>query len=187
MAISNIKERLDKIKGRISDANFLANKGLANEVGIHIFSYAPQDELIVRDYIERLVATPSDSYKIIMRDLYEILLEILEEKQVLDKIPDMEKDYGKDYLLTEIRGMTTLKTFRTKIMYKPYQRGDVLFLTGIGKVHPFMRVHSLLIDMQGAFDDIPVVIFYPGEYNKRTLILFDKFHDDNHYRAFNLF
>ena len=77
--MADIKKELDKIKGRISDASFLSNKGLANEVGIHVFKYAPQYEIIVRDYIERLVITPSDDYKIVERDMYIILLEILVE------------------------------------------------------------------------------------------------------------
>ena len=32
--MADIKKELDRIKGRISDANFLTNKGLSNEVGI---------------------------------------------------------------------------------------------------------------------------------------------------------
>ena len=79
----DIKQELDKIKVRISDANFLANKGLSNEVGIHVFKYAPQYELIVRDYIERLVNTPSDNFRVIELDMYNILLEILDEIRVL--------------------------------------------------------------------------------------------------------
>ena len=49
-----IKEELDRIKDRISDPNFLANKGLSNEVGIHVFCYDPKDEIVVQDYIRRL-------------------------------------------------------------------------------------------------------------------------------------
>lgn len=36
------------------------------------------------------------------------------------------------------------------------------------------------------FSDVPVVLFYPGEYNGQFLLLFEKFMDDNYYRAFNL-
>ena len=50
--MADIKQELDKIKTRISDANFLANKGLSNEVGIHVFTYEPQHELIVRDSLK---------------------------------------------------------------------------------------------------------------------------------------
>lgn len=52
--MGNIKQELDRIRDRISDQSFLANKGLSNEVGIHVFCYDPADEIIVRDFIARL-------------------------------------------------------------------------------------------------------------------------------------
>ena len=39
--MSDIKQELDRIRDRISDPSFLANKGLSNEVGIHVFCYDP--------------------------------------------------------------------------------------------------------------------------------------------------
>jgi len=184
--MADIKQELDKIKGRISDANFLANKGLSNEVGIHVFKYAPQHELIVRDYIRRLASTTSDVYRIIEQDMYQIFLGILEEKRVLGTVPSLEEKKGKDYLLAQLQKIATPEAFLAKMQYEPHERGDVLFLTGIGKVYPFMRSHKMLDSMQQVFSDIPIVMFYPGEFNGQNLILFDKFHDGNYYRAFNL-
>lgn len=184
--MEGIKQELDKIKGRISEADFLANKGLSNEVGIHVFKYEPEYELIVRDYIKRLVSSPSDDYRVIELDMYTILLEILEEKRVLGTVPSLEEKKGKDYLLAQLQKIATPEAFLTKMKYEPHQRGDVLFLTGVGKVYPFMRSHKMLDSMQQAFSDIPIVMFYPGEFNGQSLILFDKFHDGNYYRAFNL-
>ncbi|MEA4898702.1 MAG: DUF1788 domain-containing protein [Christensenellaceae bacterium] len=184
--MADIKQDLDRIRGRISDVNFLANKGLSNEVGIHVFKYAPRHEMIVRDFIERLVTTPSDAYRVIERDLYKIFLEILEEKRVLGTVPGLEEKKGKDYLLAQLQKIATTEAFLAKMKYEPHQRGDVLFLTGIGKAYPFMRAHKMLDSMQQAFSDIPIVMFYPGEFNGQTLILFEKFHDGNYYRAFNL-
>ncbi len=184
--MADIKKELDRIKGRISDANFLANKGLSNEVGIHVFTYDPKHELIVRDYIERLINTPSDDYRIIERDMYKIMLEILEEKRVLNTVPSLEEKKGKDYLLAQLQKIATQEAFLTSMKYEPHERGDVLFLTGIGKVYPFMRSHKMLDSMQQVFSDIPIVMFYPGEFNGQSLSLFDKFHDGNYYRAFNL-
>ena len=43
-----LKAELDRIRERISDPNFLENKGLSNEVGIHVFCYDPADELVVQ-------------------------------------------------------------------------------------------------------------------------------------------
>ena len=59
----DINQELDKIKSRISEANFLSNKGLSNEVGIHVFKYDPKYEISVRNYIERLVNTASKKKK----------------------------------------------------------------------------------------------------------------------------
>ncbi len=184
--MTDIKQELDKIKARISDANFLANKGLSNEVGIHVFTYEPQHELIVRDYIERLVNTPSKDYRIIERDMYKILLEILDEKRVLVSVPSLEEKKGKDFLLAQLQKIATQDAFLTKMKYEPRQYGDVLFLTGVGKVYPFMRSHKILDSMQLEFDKVPIVMFYPGVFDGKSLSLFDKFHDGNYYRAFNL-
>ena len=184
--MGDIKQRLDRIKGRISDENFLANKGLSNEVGIHVFNYLPEHELIVRNYIDWLVNTPSDDYRVIEQDMYKIFLEILEQKRVLGTVPKLEEKKGKDYLLAQLQKIATPEEFLTKMKYEPQERGDVLFLTGIGKVYPFMRAHKMLDSMQQVFSDIPIVMFYPGEFNGQNLILYDKFHDGNYYRAFNL-
>jgi hypothetical protein len=184
--MADIKQELDKIKARISDANFLANKGLSNEVGIHVFKYAPRHEPIVRDCIERLTAMPPEGVRVIERDMYKILLAILEEKRVLATVPSLEEKKGKDYLLAQLQKIATLEAFLAKMKYGPHEYGDVLMLTGVGKVYPFMRSHKMLDSMQQAFSDIPIVMFYPGEFNGQSLILFDKFHDGNYYRAFNL-
>lgn len=184
--MTDIKPRLDKIKDRISDANFLANKGLSNEVGIHVFQYAPSDELTVRDYIDRLVDAPNDAFRIIKRDMYAIFLEILEESRVIGAVASIEEKKGKDYLLAQLQKIATPAAFLDKMKYEPRQYGDVLFLTGVGKAHPFMRAHKLLDIMQQEFSKIPIVMFYPGKFTGQSLSLFEKFHDGNYYRAFNL-
>jgi hypothetical protein len=182
----NIKEQLDKIKSRISDKDFLGNKGLSNEVGIHVFCYDPADELVVRDYIKRMKAESSTEYKIIECDLYDIFLSILADKRIIDKVADIEARKGNDFLLRQLQSNVLPKDFLSKMEYEPKNYGDVLFLTGVGKVYPFMRSHKMLDSMQETFAKIPIVLFYPGEFNGQSLNLFDKFFDGNYYRAFNL-
>jgi hypothetical protein len=182
----DVKQELDRINGRISDANFLANKGLSNEVGIHVFCYDPHEELIVRDYIERLSGTPSDNYRVIERDMYKIFLEMLEDKQVINSVPELEEKKGKDFILAQLQKIAAPEAFLAKMKYEPHKRGDVLFLTGVGKVYPFMRSHKMLDSMQQEFADMPIVMFYPGSFNGQDLGLFGKFLDGHYYRAFNL-
>lgn len=182
----DIKSDLDKIKARISDPSFLSNKGLSNEVGIHVFHYPPQFELLVQDYIQQITSSTSEIFRVIEFDLYKILLEILEEKRVLNSVASLEVKKGKDYLLEQLQNIATQEAFIKKMKYEPHLKGDVIFLTGVGKVYPFMRSHKILDSMQHVFPDVPIVLFYPGEYTGQSLNLFQKFHDGNYYRAFNL-
>lgn len=182
-----IKQELDKIKDRISDPDFLSNKGLSNEVGIHVFCYDPRDEIVVQDYIRRLKSEANTQYRIIECDLYEIFLELLEDKRVLRSVEGLESKKGKDYLLGQLQKVGTPEALLSRMDYASHVKGqDVLFMTGIGKIHPFMRSHMMLDSMQHLFGDIPIVMFYPGSFNGQTLSLFDEFVDGHYYRAFNL-
>ncbi len=182
-----IKQELDRIKDRISDPSFLANKGLSNEVGIHVFCYDPQYEIVVQDYIRRLKAEVNTPYRIIECDLYEIFLSLLEDKRILRSVPGLEEKRGKDYLLSQLQKIATPEALLARMDYSTHVKGqDVLFMTGIGKIHPFMRSHKMLDSMQHLFEDIPIVMFYPGSFNGQTLILFNEFLDGHYYRAFNL-
>ena len=182
-----ITQELDKIKSRISDPAFLANKGLSNEVGIHVFCYDPKDELIVEDYIRHLKSEANTVYRIIECDLYEIFLSLLESKRVLRSVDGIEQKRGRQYLLDQLQKIATPAAMLAQMDYSPHIKGqDVLFLTGIGKVNPFMRAHMMLDSMQHLFADIPIVLFYPGSFNGQNLSLFNEFDDGNYYRAFNL-
>lgn len=185
--MASITQDLDRIKGHLSDPGFLANKGLSNEVGIHVFCYEPKDELIVQDAIRRLKRETGVPYRIIERDLYEIFLALLEDKRVLGAAAALEEKKGRKYLLEQLQKIATPEALLARMDYSPHVRGqDVLFLTGIGKIHPFVRSHKMLDSMQHLFEDIPIVVFYPGTFNGRTLSLFGEFLDGHYYRAFNL-
>ena len=54
--MSNILERLDKLKAQMQDSDFQKGNGLSNEVNIHIFCYDPKDEMAVRYFTEQLVS-----------------------------------------------------------------------------------------------------------------------------------
>ncbi|MBQ4291995.1 MAG: hypothetical protein II752_04590, partial [Muribaculaceae bacterium] len=67
--MSNIIQQLNEIKGRFSDEVFLSNKGLSNEVGIHVFCYAPKDEMIVRSFFADLINAGGQPFRLIKCDL----------------------------------------------------------------------------------------------------------------------
>ena len=184
--MSNIIQQLNEIKGRFSDEIFLSNKGLSNEVGIHVFCYAPKDEMTVRSFFADLINAGGQPFRLIECDLYKIFLQICEEKRILKSIPNIEKKKGSEGLLKQLQKAVSPEAFVEKMKYEPHEHGDILLITGVGKVYPFMRSHNILDNIQHIFSDIPVVMLYPGAYDGQTLSLFDEFNDGNYHRAFNM-
>ncbi len=177
---------LSKISARLSEEDFLKNKGLSNEVGIHVFCYDPGEEMTVRGFFEKLKNEKDVPFHLIERDLYKIFLGICEDKRILNTIPAMEARRGKDYLEQQLVKVATPEAFVKRMAYSPHMPGDVLLITGVGKVYPFMRSHKILDNIQHIFSDIPVLMLYPGTFNGQDLDLFGRFLDGHYYRAFNL-
>lgn len=185
--MSDIKGRLDRLKQKIQTDDFLLGKGLSNEVNIWIFCYDPSDEMVIQHFVDALVTEQDLKCIIHNSNLYKIFLEICEDKRILASIPQMEQRKGKDYLLRQMHSIATEAAFIKKIAYEPQTRGkDVLMLTGIGDVFPFMRVHALLEAMQPHFSNIPILVLYPGKFEDAQLRLFNKLKPNSYYRAFNI-
>ena len=62
----------------------------------------------------------------------------------------------------------------------------IVLLTGVGKIFPILRSHKILNNLSMTFRSVPVVLFFPGVYDERSLQLFGVLKDDNYYRAFRL-
>ena len=185
-------ERLDKIWDRISDQDFLANRGVANEVRYYVFDYEPCDELIIRDKIKALKKQnnpDADGFQILEFDLYEMVISILEEKGYIDKCVKFEEQKGMEYLYTAVTKMLRLTNDDNLIVNRILENtpeNAVVFLTGVGKVFPFVRSHNVLNNLHQVLDSVPVIMFYPGTWNGQSLSLFGTITDGNYYRAFPL-
>lgn len=182
----NIMEDLDKVTIRLSEENFLSNKGLSNEVGIHVFCYSPEDEPVVSYFFKKLKDDKNTKFNLIECDLYKIFISICEDKRIIKSIPVQEERRGSEFLLSQLQKVATPEAFVEKMKYEPHQYGDILLITGVGKVYPFMRSHKILDNIQHIFADIPILMLYPGTFNGQDLDLFGKFLDGHYYRAFNL-
>lgn len=179
----DIKERLDRLRNTLQDEDFLLGKGLSNEVNIRMFCYDPKDEMVIRDFTNRL-AHEILKYKVDIVDLYDVFLSICEDQDILDLIPEMEEDDGKDFLFQQLEQLIDANVFADKIM-ENFDK-DILLLTGVGKVFPFMRVHALLNALQYKLNDKPIVVLYPGSFDGHYVKLFNKLKANEYYRAFNM-
>ena len=184
--MSDIKERLDKVRALIQEPEFLEGKGLSNEVNIRIFCYEPEKEMTVRHFVEQLTTDQSLNCHLKICNLYDIFLSICDDMDITNEIPDMEEADGSENLLEQLHSAVGEGEFIEKIQYEPHEPGDVLMLTGVGEVFPFMRIHALLEALQPHFSDIPILVMYPGEFAGRHVKLFNRLQPNDYYRAFNV-
>jgi len=190
--MDDIAERLSKREERITDESFLKNKGLGNEVGYYIFDYPPEHELDVREYVAYLkdkINRSNMGIKIVEFDLYDIVIDMLKERNYLEKCFEFEKTKGIDYAFEAIMKMLRLTSpsnlLVNHIVANTPPR-SVVFITGVGKCYPFVRSHNVLNNLHQVLDSVPVVMFFPGKYSGQELRLFGTIKDDNYYRAFKL-
>jgi len=190
--MSNIRERLDKILPEIKKKDFLDNKGLGNEIGFYLFDYDPEDELIVRDHIDFIIRKMNnnpDTADIIEFDLFNIMLEILNDKGYLEKTFKMEEKSGSKKMIKKIKTTLSLKgnaSLFTDYITERVKENQIIFITGVGKAWPIVRSHKVLNNLHPKIEKNPLVMFFPGSYDGASLSLFNDIHDDNYYRAFSL-
>ncbi len=191
--MDSIDEQLNRIESIIKKDSFRMNKGLGNEVGYYIFDYDPQYELKVRRhvaYLKNKINNNSNSpFEIKEFDLYNIIIEILQEKGYLDKFFDYEKTKGKEFAKKAIVKLLKLGSESNLIINHIKNKtpeNSIVFLTGVGKSYPLLRSHNVLNNLHQVLDEVPVIMFFPGKYSGNDLILFGTIHDNNYYRAFPL-
>ena len=98
----------------------------------------------------------------------------------------MEETDGGEYLLEQLHSAVGGEDYIEKMKSSPHEKGDILMLTGVGDVFPFMRVHTLLETLQPHFSDIPILVMYPGEFDGHQLKLFNRLIPSDYYRAFSI-
>lgn len=188
----DIDEKLSKIEPKIKKPSFLENKGLSNEVGYYIFDYDPKYELKVREEVLRIknkINSSSYAFSIVEFDLYEIIIDILNDKGYLEEVFLFEEEEGLDFSIDAIISLLKLNSDDNLIVNYIVEKTPencVVFLTGVGKAYPILRSHNVLNNLHQKLDEVPVVLFFPGKYSGRDLILFNTIEGSNYYRAFPL-
>ena len=192
MAERPLNERFADLEDRMISVDALTRYGTANDLSFYIFDYAPSDELLVRRETKKL---KDRNPAIVEFDLYEMMLQIIDEEGYMDDVLRMEQEYDKDLLLREVFQTLLSVEEEENAFLDKFKEGviddgnSIVLITGVGKVFPIVRSHTILNNLQSIFRRNPVVMMYPGRYEvkeKMTLRLFERLDDDNYYRAFPL-
>jgi hypothetical protein len=188
--MDSFEKRLNGIWSRITSHELLQNKGLGKEIGIYIFDYPPEKELQMREHVnhllKRLQKERSD-IKVVHVDLFDMLINYLKKRNLLDRALSLEKDKGTDGLIKALSGTLSPQNIANEFIEiaKP-QENDLILVSGVGKTWPLLRSHNLLNNLQPLIGQTPLVLFYPGEYSGHDLRLFNIMEENNYYRAFRL-
>lgn len=191
--MTNIKSRLDKIKDIVESDSLYKQQSLGGELNFHIFDYDPADEMIVRNYVNDFIKNYSHAnsrIKPIVFDLFEMILELLDNEDVLNDAIELEQQEGTEALFNATSEILKADNFKELIKNK-MDNHNLVLITGVGKSYPLVRSHTILNNLHSLLDKVPVIMFYPGMYDQKELSLFngskfDGLKDDNYYRAFRL-
>lgn len=186
--LSDTMESLEGIYKSITSDYFISQQWLWNEIPFYIYDYPAEHELLVRSHIRTIlkkIEKNHSSLKIIEVDLYEILIKIIEEKWLLEKIIENEKLKWSEYIEKAIKPVIKSENFNNQIE-KLTKDCQIVFLTWVWKLFPLVRSHTILNNLHHIIPWVNVIMFFPWEYTKVELRLFSKLKDDNYYRAFRL-
>lgn len=187
--MSNIINDFEQIFKQVTTPDFLAMKALGGEEPFFIYSFDPsQQDLISKETSRLKKRVEQNGHKVLIINLYKLVIKILEERGMLDKVLSKEQTFTKDKLFKTLQNILDVET---KIMPKikkiiEENESSMVFLEGIGEVYPYIRSHTIINNLQKVILDRPTLMFFPGNFDGHKLRLFNKVHDDNHYRAFNI-
>ena len=183
--MKNINTRLQEMTNKLSSKEFFESYEVENEKNFYVFDYKPEDEYVVREYVDNYLLKRT-KLNIKVFDIYDIIIEILKEKGYLQKCFDYEKKKGTNYLNVIISKTIGIGSENDLILRKikgEVKSNQIVIITGIGKCYGIVRGHTILNNLYRAITNNTVIMFYPGSYNGQSFKLFDKLENDNYYRA----
>lgn len=205
-----LANRFEHLVSVIGSERFLQMRGLNNDLPFYICEFRASEAIEMQRLQRQLINTLSHlsipcldgrGVRVLDISLYDLCVELLqaregssEDSRLWDEILAIEPDTDKDGLQELLQNVLGIKEYLIPAIGERLQETDydVLFLSGIGEVFPYIRSHNVLNNLQSTAKDKPTVLFFPGEYRHSleqgaSLELFGLLHDDKYYRAFNIF
>jgi hypothetical protein len=190
-----IRERFEHLLATISSERFLHMQGLGNEVPFFICPFDPKEHDEMSKLYGQLVnQLEKKGIPVLIVNLYNLTIEILKKRGIWEQILESEKSMTKGELKELLQSVldpehNLIPAIAEKMKQKEF---DVMFLTGIGEVFPYIRSHTVLNNLQSIAKEKPTIMFFPGEFSQSSekgssLNLFGKLLDDNYYRAFDIY
>lgn len=190
----NLAETQSHLLSVISSQPFLKNEGLNNELPFHICPFEPAVTVDMVQAIKQLKNELADkSVTVLEINLYDLVVDILKQEGDWEWLLENEPSLSREELKEELQGILDTESVLIPHIARLMSETsfDVMFITGVGEVFPYIRSHNILNNLQRIAKQQPTLMFFPGKYQHSlsggaSLRLFDKLTDDKYYRAFNI-
>lgn len=191
----SIATRFEHVLNVVANPRFLKMEGLGNEVPFFICDYNPVEAVEMNRLQKQLASRLNQQgLRILEINLYDLSIELLQAEGDWDWYLAEEAGMSKEMLLENLQSMLDVEHVLVPAMVnrmatEPF---DVLFISGVGEVFPYIRSHNVLNNLQKVAKRQPTVLFFPGDYSHSiaagaSLDLFGRLRDDKYYRAFNIY
>ena len=179
----------------LQDERFLKMQGLNQEVPFFLCPFSVKQKLEIEDMLPRLMKRLREAnVNVVEINLYDLCLEYLQKNDLFEQLCEIEQDTEKGYFLESLQSILDIESIlipEIEQIIAVSNKIDVLFLTGVGEVFPYIRTHNILNNLQRVAKDFPTLLFFPGEYEQSlekgaSLRLFGKLPDDKYYRAYDI-
>lgn len=189
--MQNFQHRLNQVIPKITSQEFLNSKGLGNDIGFWIFDYPIEQDDMVNQFLEGTIIptimAPPYALKATHINLFEFLIGLLKERNLLDRVITMQGTGGDAKTLEAIKPVLKEDKLAQKLATLiDHSSTDLVILSGVAPAYPMLRTHTLLSALHPYMQDTPLLMFYPGTYDGQSLKLFNTLTDDHYYRAFRL-
>lgn len=190
-----LAQRFDHLLTLISSERFLKMQGLGNEVPFFICPFSPKEAVQMEQMAHQLAnRLGQQGIEVLEIDLYDLAIELLQARGIWERVLEIEPTVPKDRFKELLQGVLDPEQHLVPAIAEKLaaRDPDVLFMTGVGAVFPYIRSHNVLNNLQSTAKDLPTVLFFPGTYTQSletgaSLDLFGRLHDDRYYRAFNIY
>lgn len=147
---------------------FLKMEGLSKEVPFFIYHFPPAwaaDVEAMRDRVQTRLQT-DDGRRVVEVNLYDVAVGLLRARGVWERVLSLEPTMEKAEFREVLQGMLDphdhlAPAIRSQLDASP---SDVVFLTGLGEVFPFIRTHTVLENLQSVVTGRPMLAWFPGTY-----------------------
>lgn len=192
----SMADRLEHLFSVVSGERFLKMEGY-NEVPFFICPHYPNEtvqmERLQRQLINQLEQAGIQLLEI---NLYDLSIEILKEEDDFQFYIDEEPNLTKAKFLEDFQGILDVEGVIIPRIAEQLSKAEyqVLILSGVGEVFPYLRSHNILNNLQKAAKTHPSLLFFPGNYTHTlehgaSLDLFSPARKipDGYYRAYNIY